>query len=212
MPHSHDHIDGECYPSVTEITGSKPKPWLKKWRAKLGEEAADAVVAVANLFGTRFHSGIEKLLRREDVREDDPHVWGALARIEAWIDENCPHPLMLEVKVWSKLHRYQGTLDCVCLLLGILVIVDWKSSKRIYPDMVLQLVAYARALFEMTGIVIKRGLIVRVAKFPPYRLESKWFDLTDEVFNEFLELRKEYGERPCDGTNVNRDIRTGAPV
>ncbi len=208
--HTHDHLDGECYPSVTSIIAVKPDEGLAKWRAWKGDEEADRIMHAAGAIGTRFHDGIERLVKGEDVAESDPAIFAMLEKVEGWTKEHTLYPLMQEVKVWSKTHRYQGTFDLVGLVDGVLVILDWKTSSKLKNTMWLQLVAYARALAEMTGLKIEKGIIVRIEKKFPHKLEVKDWYLNDELFNEFLELRKEYGERPCDGTNVNRDIRTGA--
>lgn len=210
MPHTHDHIDGECYPSVTSVIAVKPDEGLKKWREWKGDEEADRIMHAAGAIGTRFHDGIERLVKGEDVEEKDPAIYSMLEKVEEWTKEHALYPLMQEVKVWSKKHRYQGTFDLVGLVDGVLVVLDWKTSSKLKDTMALQLIAYAKALEEMAGLKIEKGIIVRIDKKPPHKLEVKDWYLNGDLFNEFLELRKEYGERTCDGTAVNRNILTGS--
>ncbi|SRR5258706_11542508 len=76
-----------------------------------------------------------------------------------------------------------------------LIIVDWKTSSRIYDDMQLQLVAYAQAYNEQYEMAIKEGMIVHVSKEKPnFKLTTKVFKLGKRPFNEFLELRERFGE------------------
>jgi hypothetical protein len=51
-------------------------------------------------------------------------------------------PLFTEVSLASDQHRYRGTIDYVGFVNGQLSIVDWKTSDRVYPEMLLQLAAY----------------------------------------------------------------------
>lgn len=75
------------------------------------------------------------------------------------------------------------------------MVIDWKTSSRIYPDMDLQLVAYARAYEEQTGIKIEGGMIVHVSKDKPhFKLTTKIFKLGKRPFNKFLKLRANFDD------------------
>lgn len=102
---------------------------------------------------------------------------------------------LTEYKVISRVHVYSGTLDAVGTLNDKPMLYDWKTSSRIYSDMDLQLVAYARAYKEQIGIDIKEGLIVHVSKDKPNcKLTTKTFKLGKRVFNKFLKLRAMFDE------------------
>lgn len=76
-----------------------------------------------------------------------------------------------------------------------LIVTDWKTSARIYPDMDLQLVAYAQAYKEQTGIELKQGMIVHVSKDKPdFKLTVKVFKLGKRPLKRFLKLREMFGE------------------
>ncbi len=76
-----------------------------------------------------------------------------------------------------------------------LYLVDWKTSSRIYPDMDLQLVAYAQAYKEQTGVELKQGLIVQVSKDKPhFKLTTKVFKLGKRPLNRFLKLRANFDD------------------
>ena len=104
-----------------------------------------------------------------------------------------------ELKVISNRHRYSGTLDAVGKVGKMRMIVDWKTSSRIYPEMQLQLAAYAQAYNEQTGSKIKDGLIVHVSKDKPdYKVTTKQFKLGKRVFGKFLKLREMFDEVKAD--------------
>ena len=119
-----------------------------------------------------------------------------------WIQNPKIKPLHTELKVWSEQYRYQGTLDCIGQVGKKLIVIDWKSSKNIYPEMGMQLAAYAEAYKELHGKSIKTGLIVLVTKERPHRLILKEFKLGKRLFNKFLKLRLAMPDRVCTATGV----------
>lgn len=70
-----------------------------------------------------------------------------------------------ERSVWHKELRYAGTVDCIAETKEGIFIIDWKSSKAIYTDMWLQVVAYREAAVSM-GLAPKAAgcMLVRLPK------------------------------------------------
>lgn len=202
MPHTETFIDGIWYPSVSTITGSKEKPWLVVWREKWGP-LAERKTALANKIGTAFHSCIEQYLDHGAYIVDDdtlsPNMWKRVkGMMKSWIqweqsiDGEIHHT---ELKVVSRKHYYSGTLDAVGTYEGEPMLYDWKSSSKIYPDMDLQLVAYAQAYKEEKGIELPRGLIVCTSKDKPdFKVTTKLFKLGKTPFNQFLKLRADFDD------------------
>ena len=64
-----------------------------------------------------------------------------------------PLPLYSEVTVFSRKHKYAGSTDEICLFDfqdkrgPVPTIIDYKTAKRVYDDVSLQLVGYAKADF-----------------------------------------------------------------
>lgn len=121
-----------------------------------------------------------------------------LARLEVWLESSGFKPLETELHVVSHKYRYAGTLDAVGYLADkptALIVLDWKTSSGIYPDMAEQLVAYAQAYYEDKGIWIKKGIIVHVSKDKPHhKLTIKEYKLTKVLLNKFLRKLKEFNE------------------
>lgn len=196
MPHRELTIDGVYYPSVTEILGDAPKPWLQKWRDKWGVLADRKMRAAANV-GTAFHAFAEALINGIEVVADG-RLYGMLLTFDRWVIESGFRLQETELHVVSKAYKYQGTFDAIGYLADkpkTLCLFDWKTSSGIYPDMALQLVAYAQAYKEQTGLTIRRGLIVHVSKSKPHhKLTVKEYKLTKGLLNKFLKRLKEYNE------------------
>ena len=125
---------------------------LKKWRdAK--EEAAD--------IGTAIHDWIEAKIKglEPDIPADDKVKNGVLAFLK-WQNENKIKWLENEKIVYSKKHHYIGKLDAVAKIGGKIYLIDYKSSKKIYPEFYLQTAAYQLAYEEEHGKSIIDGRIL----------------------------------------------------
>lgn len=201
MPHVETYVDGVWHPSVSTITGAEPKPWLDAWREKWGY-LAERKTAMANKIGTEFHRCVEEYLSNGAFTLSDElslnmqrRVTGMMVSFITWAKNVEGDIHDTELKVISRQHRYSGTLDAVGTFKGKPMLYDWKTSSRIYPDMDLQLVAYANAYREQTGIVLKYGMIVHVSKDKPrFKLTVKTFLLGKRPLKKFLKLRAMFDE------------------
>lgn len=81
-----------------------------------------------------------------------------------WMSQHKFEPLQPEVKLYSRKHKVAGTMDWPAKVNGRLSIVDWKTSKGIYDEMILQVDAYACMYEEMTGERVQDCWIVRIDK------------------------------------------------
>jgi hypothetical protein len=73
-----------------------------------------------------------------------PYVAGAIS----YLNENVEEFLHAEVTIFNREYKYAGTCDAIVKLKnGHTAIVDWKTSKNIYPEQALQAVAYANGDF-----------------------------------------------------------------
>ena len=158
----------EQVPSVTTILGVVNKPALPRWAAKMTAEYAvaqkdtwtglDNRAAIELLKGspwrsmndaaekgTSIHGIAEKLLRGEQIDFIQPGTEHACQSVAELITALRPKPVAIEATVWSHKHKYAGTLDLLATIDDELWLIDWKSSKGVYPDFALQLAAYAMA-------------------------------------------------------------------
>jgi len=143
------------------------------------EEWADGIISAARArpdqmrdeagnFGTRVHSLIEAYLKGEEP-EVPPELGVAFNNFLAWQRQSGLDIQLFEQVVYSKRYRYAGTFDAYAIdrRTGRHVILDWKTSNAIYPEMSLQAAAYAIAYKEMWQVPITDAWIVRLGKSRP---------------------------------------------
>ena len=164
---------GEKVPGVTSILNGLPKPFLQYWSAKMvAEFAVDNFSAYSSLImngqkqaaidllkaaprrytteraniGSDAHDLFERMGRGEDVRSiTHPDLQGYVDRFSEFLDDFQPTFLMQEETVWSNTHRYAGSFDAIAEIGGETVVVDFKTTKSVYPEVGLQLAAYRYA-------------------------------------------------------------------
>lgn len=201
MGHVETVVDGIWYPSATTIIHAEENPWVTKWREKWGP-LADKKTEMANKIGTEFHRCVELYLKGYAITMSDDvspsmqnRIYGMLRSFYRWADSVNGDIHHTELKVLSRKHYYSGTLDAVGTFDGEPMLYDWKTSSRIYDNMDLQLVAYAQAYKEQTGIELKQGMIVCVSKDKPdFKLTTKVFKLGKRQLNKFLRLRAKFDD------------------
>jgi hypothetical protein len=159
--------------------------------------------------------GDERKMPSEPVLQGKA-LWAFMAW-EDWRKTVDLEPIWIEQVVWSATHRYAGTLDlyaefaitdklieslpdderkkigdyrgtrqrCVC---------DWKSSRRLYGESILQSAAYVKALIEMGHAEAGCwGLIVRLPKMendPEFETRFVLPDEISESMQVFLHVQK----------------------
>src|SRR5690606_31028805 len=72
-------------------------------------------------------------------------------------------PILLETPLVSEEHRFGGTIDAYGLLDGAPALIDLKTGRAIYPEMVYQLAAYRQLLIEH-GYAVDNVRIVRIGR------------------------------------------------
>jgi hypothetical protein len=158
----HPEFD-ELLPSVTNVISILDKPALPRWAAKLvAEQAAAMKTSLPNLEdeeiitilkgapwrsstrsadrGTDIHEWLERRLALDDAPELSGEAKLYEAGAQAWLD-SLPNmePMLTEVTLFSD--RYAGTVDAVVLIDDQRWMIDFKTSKAVYPEAALQLAA-----------------------------------------------------------------------
>jgi hypothetical protein len=137
--------------------------------AVMGVKAADREKQQARTIGTAVHAGIEWRLRTmlgenagPEPRLPDAAIW-AVESWKDWATKVALEPLAIERTVYCLECGYAGTLDLYARVEGVLTILDWKTGRAIYPEALLQNVAYRHAARRL-GLPSSQGLIVRLPK------------------------------------------------
>ena len=83
---------------------------------------------------------------------------------KAWVQENEIEWLSSEEKLYHRKHKYAGTVDARAYINGEYCVIDWKTSKAVYPEYHLQVAAYAKAVEDMHDKKVDATYILRCDK------------------------------------------------
>ena len=130
--------------------------------------AADEARDSAAEAGTAVHDALQEFLDYWVNNGFDPGVYACLpnkAKHGAdWLEESAYEIENTEVTVWNDAFDVAGTIDVVGRDAdGRLVIWDWKTGSGPWPEMALQLGAYAWMLSNMTEEPVENAFIVKLA-------------------------------------------------
>ena len=194
--------DGESLPSVTTILSkTKDKSFLKQWRAKVGEEAAEKIIQDAGKIGTALHLYIERLVNGEKYK-DITKIGIQAEKMAKKIVEEAFKDI---TEVWgSEIHlyypnKYAGTADMIGVYKGRPTVMDFKQTNRPkkrewIQDYLMQLAAYAQAHNKLFNTEIEQGVILMCSR----DLTFQRFELTGEKFNRagdsFMKRLEKYSE------------------
>jgi len=151
--------------SITSVTSHFNKEIFVKWRKKVGVEEADRITKKATSRGTDMHLLTENyLFNIPELPEVQPisKFLFDIARSEL---NNIDNIHALESSLYSKQLGIAGTVDCIAEYNGELAIIDFKTSKKPKPrewveHYFVQCMAYGCMLYEMTGIAVKKLVII----------------------------------------------------
>jgi hypothetical protein len=143
-------LEEKRLPSVTEILGVVSKPYLISWANKMGLHGVDTREYNAELadLGTVVHEKIEAYYHYHSslfddsqysdvVRQKSDELFG---KFLGWESERDVHPIFTELPMICS--KFGGTIDAVMEIDGKITIIDWKTSREIYPEYFGQLSAY----------------------------------------------------------------------
>ena len=215
QPLEREHIDGVRFykipdeeelikmVSITSVTSHFNKEIFIKWRKKVGNEEADRITKKATSRGTDMHTLTEHYLENEELPKVQP-ISDFLFKISKTELNNINNIHALEGPLYSRQLGVAGTVDCIAEYNGELAIIDFKTSKKPKPrDWIehyfVQCMAYGCMLYEMTGISIKKLVIIMACEngecvvYEEYD-KAKYIKLLGEYINKFVKDKLElYG-------------------
>lgn len=175
--------------------------------------AARRYTKIRSDIGTRAHTQFELMARGLPLSDDGyhPDMVAYVAHYREFLAQVNPEFVRHEDIAWSDTHEYAGSFDAYAYVWFVpgtttpdptrqgekrLVIIDYKTSKNAYPDVSLQLSAYAHADF----VIDTEGVRHPMPKFDtgavlwvtPDKWEFKPVEIGAEVFNHFLHLRETF--------------------
>lgn len=193
---------GHHYPSVTTVIGNNAakKAGIAKWRARVGEKAANAKTTRATGRGTKYHSIAEDYFNNNlDLKKYSKfplpvlmfqHSRPTLDRIN--------NIYLQEAALYSKHLEIAGRVDCIAEFDGVLSIIDFKTAaepkreKYLY-DYFVQETAYACMLQENYGLRVKQ--LVTIVACENGETQVKVLPPKKEFFMKLMSYISEYQEQ-----------------
>lgn len=178
MPHAkYRNAAGKVVPSVTTIIGEAlgfNKRTLMAWQNRLWEQGKDPRKELkrASDIGTVTHEMIEAWVKGDEEYEqpeevDDLVVLSAsegLRDFIKWVEDNKVEFLENELKMVSEELQFGGTADAIAMIDGKKTLIDFKTSKGVYLDHIVQLGAYKYGIEETTDHIIEQCMVVKIDK------------------------------------------------
>jgi len=149
--------------------------------------------------GTNLHAAIERSIRESgELQSGDTEV----LELRDWLQRDNITITESERKIYSRRHRYSGTLDAIGTIGEKIYLLDWKTGKSVYPEFRLQTAAYQYAWEEEhPDQPIQGRYIVRILEdgsidphyYPrdTYRLDFKAFIGAKALFDRVRQIEKE---------------------
>ena len=193
---------GNKYPSVTTVIGNNAKKMagIAKWRARVGEKAANAKTTRATGRGTKYHSIVEDYLNNDlDLKKYKGHPLPVLMFHHSRDTLDRINNIYLqEAALYSKHLEVAGRVDCIAEFDGVLSIIDFKTAEEpkreayLY-DYFVQETAYACMLQENYGLTVKQ--LVTIVACENGETQVKVLPPKKEYFIRLMSYIEEYQER-----------------
>tara|TARA_X000000368_G_scaffold410182_1_gene393262 strand:- start:1510 stop:2187 length:678 start_codon:yes stop_codon:yes gene_type:complete len=186
--------------SITSVTSHHNKDIFVNWRKKVGDAEADRITRQATSRGTDTHTLTEAYLYNKELPEVQP-LSQMLFKIYKSELNKISRVHSLEGSLYSKELGIAGTVDCIAEYNGELAIIDFKTSKKPKPrkwvdHYFVQCMAYGCMLYEMTGIAVKKLVIIMTCEngesivYEEYD-KKKYIKLLTEYIREFIQSKIE---------------------
>jgi hypothetical protein len=187
--------------SITSVTSHKNRKFFADWRKKVGEEKANKITKQATSRGTDMHTLCEMYLKNSDLPDDVLPISEILFKIAKPYLNKINNIHALENSLYSEVLGIAGTVDCIADYTGKtnipeLSVIDFKSSKEPKPrewieHYFVQCAAYACMLYEMTGIMVKKFVIIMACENGECEIyeeydKGKYIKLLGEYIREFV--------------------------
>ena len=195
--------DGKRVPGTTTITAVLDKSrYLIPWANDLGlqginaNDYRDSMAGIGTLTHARILAELTGEPLVEEMQEYAPKEVAlsdnAMLKFYEWQRAHDVKPMLVEVPLVSEQYRYGGTIDCFCWLDGRPALVDFKTSKAIYPEMQYQLAAYRQLLIENGNTPPESCRILRIGRDESEGFDEKIFGGLDRAWQVFWHLRQVY--------------------
>jgi hypothetical protein len=106
--------------------------------------------------GTQVHDWVEMFIKAKSKKDwpeipKEAQVFNGITAFLKWTEECEVKFISSEKQVYSKKYKYAGIMDAEAIIKRKTCVIDFKTSKAIYPEMRFQVAAYQAAVEEETG-------------------------------------------------------------
>ena len=129
-----------------------------KWAHRRNKDTAAAVGSIVHDYAQR------RLVGDEVDYPSNPKALLAAEGFERWLAKHSIKPLHIERPLVSLRNWYAGTVDFIGEIDGVLTLADFKTSKNIYDEVMLQTAGYQAAAEEELGIEIEQRAAIHFDK------------------------------------------------
>ena len=192
--------DGKPVPGVTTVLGILNKPALVAWANRLGLQGIDSnkyvdekasIGTLAHYFIMCHFRGIKPDTSDYSAKQID-QAENCLLSFYEWEKSHRLSPALVERPLVSEQYGFGGTPDFYGEVDRILTLVDFKTSKAIWPEMYYQVVAYTQ-LVEEYGYHPSSVRILRIGRDEDEGFEEKQVNNLGkrwEIFEACLRIYK----------------------
>lgn len=194
--------EGYKFPSVTTVISNNKEKMkgIAKWRARVGEEKANAISARSTGRGTKYHSIAEDYFNNNlDLKKYSKFPLPVLMfQHSRPVLDRINNIYLQEAALYSKHLEIAGRVDCIAEFDGVLSIIDFKTAaepkreKYLY-DYFVQETAYACMLQENYGLSVKQ--LVTIVACENGETQVKVLPPKKEFFMKLMSYIDEYQER-----------------
>lgn len=194
----YDTPNGKKLVSITSVISHYNREIFREWRAKVGEKEANKVTKQATSRGTDMHTLAEYYLKNSKLPSVQPLSEMLFKQAIPTLNK-IDNIHAQEQSLFSYELGVAGSVDCIAEYEGELAIIDFKTAKKPKPKKwvdhhFVQCAAYACMLYEMTGIMVKKFVIImscedgEVVVYEEYD-KRKYINLLSEYIREFVEFK-----------------------
>ena len=193
--------------SITSVISYINRQIFIDWRKKVGTEEADKITRKATSRGTDYHTLAENHLGNKEFEQGTVQPLSEFLFLQSKDTLNHIDKVhALESSLYSLELGIAGTVDCIAEYDGELAVIDFKTSKKPKPrewidHYYVQCAAYACMLFEMTGIMVKKFVIIMSCEngecvvYEEYD-KRKYINLLSDYIREFVEFKLQDYAKP----------------
>jgi len=190
-------INGKHYVRVTRCLDIIAKPEFYRWFGKHGYEWCTSYRDDRAAFGTRVHKEIQNFLEDKNVWLDNNEMSQVFEYFKEWYGKHELIPTFLEKHLVSDSLMAAGTCDFIGYMDGKLMVLDWKTSKKVYDNYPVQVATYLWMYEQMTGSVVDGAGIICFKKdgvVERYMSRDECLELVDVFRHARALYRWKYGK------------------